>query len=49
MTEDYKDNFLHERIRESRGDAALAGLRVMLKVWGLTMWPVNIIAMISVT
>ena len=55
MTEDYKDSFLHERIRERWGDEALAcpesmaGLRVMLKVWGLTMRPVNIIAMISVT
>ena len=27
----------------------MAGLRVMIKLWGLTMWPVNIIAMISVT
>ena len=28
---------------------SMAGLRVTIKLWGLTMWPVNIIAMISVT
>ena len=28
---------------------SMAGLRVMIKLWGLTMWPVNIIRMISVT
>ena len=49
MTENYKDSYFYERIRERWGGEAMAGLRVMIKMWGLTMWPVNIIAMISVT
>lgn len=43
MTEDYKDSFFYDRIRERWGDEALscpesmAGLRVTIKLWGLTM------------